>query len=179
MANLGFALVALLIAVPALCVVRSSDLVRAVLWLTATLLATAGLYAMLDAPFLAGVQVLTYVGGVATLMIFGVMVTRRSEGKGVEIDRTGRARAFIAAGGLFALMASSILRTDLTFAPATMATTPELARALTDTYLMAFEAASLLLLGAIVGAVVLARKRDPQPAARTTPASIAAEGAQP
>lgn len=177
MSLLGFALLATLIAIPALMVVRSKDLIRAVLWLTLMLVSTAVLYAALDAPFLAGVQVLTYVGGVVTLMIFGVMVTRRSEGNGVEIDGADKLRGFVAAAGLFGLMASCILRSELPGAPTAMATTNELALQLTDTYLMAFEVASLLLLGAIVGAVVLARKRDPEPAVKAEPAPAIVEGA--
>ena len=81
-AELGFGLLAvLLVGIPALRVVTCHDLVRAILWLAATLLGTAVLYAMLHAPFLAGVQVLTYVGGVVTLMVFGVMVTRKHDGR--------------------------------------------------------------------------------------------------
>ena len=71
--SIAFGLVAACALASAIFVVRSANLIRAVLWLGVTLLATAVLYAMMDASFLAAVQVLLYVGGVVTLMIFGVM----------------------------------------------------------------------------------------------------------
>lgn len=164
--ELGFgALAALLVGFPALRVVTSRDLVRAVLWLAVTLLGTAVLYALLHAPFLAGVQVLTYVGGVVTLMVFGVMVTRKHDGTTVAIDGTNRVRGALAALAFFAVVASAILRTDLSaLLPAETPSTQELGLALLDRYLLAFEVASVLLLAAIVSAVVLARRRDPLPA---------------
>lgn len=162
--DLGFGLVAAIILLSALFVVRSKNLIHAVLWLAVTLLGTAALYAILDAPFLAGVQVLTYVGGVITLTLFGVMVTRRHEGVEAAAENASNERGFIAATALFVVLALAIWKTPLP-TPATVApvSVADLARALVGPYLLAFEAASLLLLAAIVGAVVLARRRDPDP----------------
>ena len=161
-ARLGFALVAAVMVVAAVLVVRSRNLVRAVLWLALALIGTAALYALLDAPFLAGIQVLTYVGGVVTLMIFGVMVTGRHTGAVAEIDRAGSVRGLLVAGGFLALVGGAILRTDLSGpVPPPPPNTAELARSLLDDYLLAFEVTSLLLLAAVIGAVVLARRRDP------------------
>src|SRR5262249_47649167 len=157
----------LLVALPAIRTVTCRDLVHAVLWLAATLLGTAVLYALLCAPFLAGVQVLTYVGGVVTLMVFGVMVTRKHDGSTVTIDGTKRLRGGLAAVAFFAVVAWAILRTDLSpLVPVETPSTQDLAFVLLDRYLIAFEVASVLLLAAIVSAVVLARRRDPvtQPA---------------
>ena len=168
---LGF----LLVGVPALRVVTSRDLVRAVLWLAATLLGTAVLYALLHAPFLAGVQVLTYVGGVVTLMIFGVMVTRKYDGTTVAIDGVRRVRGLLVALAFFAVVAWGIVRTDLSaWAPVEPPSTQDLAVELLDRYLIAFEVASVLLLAAIVSAVVLARRRDPAtgPSAETPAVAV-------
>jgi len=161
--EIGFALLTfLLVGFPAIRVVTSRDLVRAVLWLAATLLGTAVVYALLHAPFLAGVQVLTYVGGVVTLMIFGVMVTRKYDGTTVAIDGTNLIRGALAAFAFFGLVAVAILRTDLSELRAVEPpSTQDLALSLLDRYLIAFEVASVLLLAAIVSAVVLARRRDP------------------
>jgi NADH-quinone oxidoreductase subunit J len=163
--ELGFGLLALiLVGVPALRVVTSGNLVRAILWLAATLLGTAVLYALLHAAFLAGVQVLTYVGGVVTLMVFGVMVSRMHEGTTFTIDGTGRLRGALAALGFFAVVAAAIVRTDLSaLSVVEPPSTQDLAFSLLDRYLLAFEVASVLLLAAIVSAVVLARRRDPAP----------------
>ncbi|MGO8969496.1 MAG: NADH-quinone oxidoreductase subunit J [Myxococcaceae bacterium] len=164
MPRLGFGLLALAMVVAALFVVRSRNLVRAVLWLALVLLLTAALYAILGAPFLAGVQVLTYVGGVVTLMIFGVMVTGRHEGAVAEVDSADRIRGLLLALAFFALVGGAILRTEFPpTLPPPPPTTAELARSLLTEYLLAFEVASLLLLAAVVGAVVMARRRDPAP----------------
>lgn len=180
--ELGFGLLALvLVGIPALRVVTCRDLVRSILWLAATLLGTAVLYALLRAPFLAGVQVLTYVGGVVTLMVFGVMVTRKHEGSNFTIDGTGRLRGALAALAFFVVVAVAIFRTDLTsLAPVDPPSTQDLAFSLLDRYLLAFEVASVLLLAAIVSAVVLARRRDPAPDPAATQESAALrEGSTP
>ncbi len=164
-AELGFGVFAfLLVGFPALRVVTSRDLVRAVLWLAVTLLGTAVLYALLHAPFLAGVQVLTYVGGVVTLMVFGVMVTHKHDGTTVGIDGANRVRGALGALAFFGVVAFAIVRTDLSsLTPVETPSTQDLAMALLDRYLIAFEVASVLLLAAIISAVVLARRRDPLP----------------
>lgn len=162
--DVGFGLVAFVLVASALQVVRTKDLVRAVLWLALSLLATAALYALMDAAFLAGVQVLTYVGGVVTLMVFGVMVTRRHDGSTHAAGRAGWLRGLLAAAALFAVLTTAILRTKLPAGAVGQETTvADLARALLGEHLLAFEATSLLLLAAIIGAVVLARRRDPVP----------------
>ncbi|HEY1334502.1 MAG TPA: NADH-quinone oxidoreductase subunit J [Myxococcaceae bacterium] len=180
--ELGFGLLALvLVGVPALRVVTSRDLVRAILWLAAALLGTAVLYALLHASFLAGVQVLTYVGGVVTLMVFGVMVTRKHEGTAFTIDGTSRLRGALAALGFLAVVGAAILRTDLSsFTAVEPPSTQELAFSLLDRYLLAFEVASVPLLAAIVSAVVLARRRDPAPGPATArEATALREGSTP
>lgn len=169
MSQLLFVLVALATAVSALMVVRTKDLVHAVLYLALVLLGTAVIYGLLEAPFLAGVQVLTYIGGVVTLMIFGVMVTRHHGGASPPAETADGARGLIVALGFFAVLAAGILQTDFGPMSAVAAPGPKaLARQLLDDHLLAFEAASLLLLAAIIGAVVLARKRDPAPASSTS-----------
>jgi len=151
-------------------VVRTANLVHAALWLGVTLLATAGLYAMLGASFLAGIQVLLYVGGVMTLMLFAVMITRRHEGLVVPADSTGRTRAAIASVVLFGVLAAAIGATPGLDAPAAaelpaQATTADIGRALVGQHVLAFEVVSFLLLAAVIGAIVIARRRDQEPAA--------------
>ena len=173
----AFGVVAACMFLSGLCVVTSRRLVRAVLWLALTLVATAALYAMLGASFLAAVQVLVYVGGVVTLMIVGVMVTRRHEGIAADIDTSRAVRAAAVSIALFAVVAYAILATPGLDAPAEapVATTADLGRALLVDHVFSFEVISFLLLGAIVGAIVIARRRDPAPALGPTPSPKEAE----
>ena len=138
------------------------NLVHAVLWLGVALAATAALFVAVEAPFLATVQVLLYIGGIVTLLIFGVMLTNRSAGAIVSRDLRGRVRAAVVAVVLFAAMATAILRSGdaVSEVAPTAASTADLAEVLLGKDLLAFEALSLLLLAAMVGAIVLARPRD-------------------
>jgi NADH-quinone oxidoreductase subunit J len=167
--TLGFAVVAICALVSAIFVVRSADLIRAVLWLGITLIATAALYAMLGASFLAGVQLLLYVGGVMTLMVFGVMITRRHVGIATTTtDTVHPVRGAIVALALFGVVANAIVKTEgLDTAPAVPLaplTLVDLGNAILHEHVLAFEVLSLLLLAAIIGAVVIARRHDPGPA---------------
>jgi NADH-quinone oxidoreductase subunit J len=184
---LAFGIVAGFALLSAIAVVRSHDLVHAVLWLGVTLFATAVLYAILGASFIAGVQVLLYIGGVVTLMIFGVMVTRRHDGPdqralGTKLEDTASVRAGAVALAIFVSIAWAVLATDGLDAPAPAAgsSAADLGRALLHDHLLAFEAVSMLLLAAMVGAIVIARRRDQgavkQPAVRPAPARATAEG---
>ncbi|MBW2542640.1 MAG: NADH-quinone oxidoreductase subunit J [Deltaproteobacteria bacterium] len=156
-----FFAVAAAILVSAAKVVSSRDLVHAVLWLGVVLVLTAGMFLLLSAPFLAGIQLLLYTGGVITLMLFGVMLTRRHREIGVEVDSSRRLPGALGALALFGAMACAIFRTEL---PAWPASEPipavEIGRAFLTDHLIAFEALSVLLLAAMIGAIVLGRQRD-------------------
>jgi NADH-quinone oxidoreductase subunit J len=145
-------------------VITQKNPVHSALALIVTLLAQASIYLMLYAPFVAGVQIILYAGGIMVLFLFVIML--------VSVDRSMRERQFnsqwvvgvIAAtvlGGLFIAVytkgtslfpdhASPVLEGDNTQKIATM---------LYGQYMFAFEIASLLLLVAIIGAVVMAKKR--------------------
>ncbi|MEZ4226232.1 MAG: NADH-quinone oxidoreductase subunit J [Polyangiaceae bacterium] len=164
MALIAFGIVAACLLASALLVATSKNLVHAVLWLAVTLVATAALYVMLGAEFLAGIQVLLYAGGVITLMLFGVMLTRREQRIMVENETSRRRRPLAAftSLGLFALLALAIIQTpQLPQAPASrVTTTAELGRSILGEHLLAFEVLSVLLLAAMIGAIVLARRHD-------------------
>jgi NADH-quinone oxidoreductase subunit J len=154
--------------------VQSRNLIHAVLWLAVTLLGTAVLFGMLDAPFLAGIQILTYIGGVVTLVIFGVMVTRRHEGGVAVAERGDPVRGALSAGGLTVLLWVALWKTPLEDRIAPTASAAEIGKLLLTTHLVAFEAASVLLLAAIVGAVAIARRRDADPATGEEPSTLPA-----
>jgi len=158
---LPFFVLAALILLGAVRVVASRDLVRAVLWLGVVLVLTAVMFLMLGAPFLAGMQLLLYTGGVITLMLFGVMLTRRHHEIGVEIENSRRLPAALGSAALFVAMASAIVRTELpVWSSPIPVPTVEIGRAILTDYLVAFEVLSILLLAAMIGAIVLGRQRD-------------------
>ena len=163
MAWIAFSLIALVILNSALCVVRSTDLVHTVFWLALTLLGTAALFVHLDAEFLAAVQVLLYTGGVITLMLFGIMLTRRIEGVRVLHESGNHKRALASAVAVFGAIVTAIYRDKQTaHAVATdLPGTEELGQLFLQEMVLPFELLSLLLLAAMVGAIALARKVDP------------------
>jgi NADH-quinone oxidoreductase subunit J len=160
---IAFGIVAACLLLAALFVVTSKNLVHAVLWLAVSLGVTAALYVLLQAPFLAGIQILLYTGGVITLMLFGVMLTRRHERVMIENETAPGRRlpGLLAAAALFGVVAAATTRTSgLPAGPTRMVRADEIGRSFLTEHLLAFEVLSLLLLVAMIGAIVLARKTD-------------------
>jgi NADH:ubiquinone oxidoreductase subunit 6 (subunit J) len=145
----------------ALGTVLSKNLVHAVFWLALTLVSTAGLFVRLSAGFMAGAQVLLYAGGVITLMIFGVMLTTRIQGGPILHENRKLARGAVIACAVAVLLFLQILRAPMP-APASVpsASAADLGRAFLTDFVLPFEALSVLLVAAMVGAIVLARKVD-------------------
>lgn len=144
----------------ALAVVLLRDVFRAALVLVLCFLAVAGLYITLSADFLAFVQILIYVGAIAVLLIFGIMMTRGVQ-RGSPHGRL-RLPALVVAVALLVTLIFIFVGTDWavqTTAPTTP-TTAALADVLFNKFLLPFEVASVLLLAAVIGAIVLARERD-------------------
>jgi len=138
--------------------------VHSALALIMTLLALAGLYLMLYAPFVAGVQIILYAGGIMVLFLFVIMLVNLERNKKEEQFNKQWIVGLIAAVALFALFVFVYVKGQSLF-PATNVQLPEgentqqVAVLLYRDYMFAFEIASLLLLVAIIGAVVMAKKR--------------------
>jgi NADH-quinone oxidoreductase subunit J len=145
-------------------VITRKNPVHSALALIVTLLAQASIYLMLYAPFVAGVQIILYAGGIMVLFLFVIML--------VSIDRSIRERQFnsqwvvgtiaaVALGGLF--IAVYVKGTSIFPAHALPMiendNTQKIAMLLYGQYMFTFEIASLLLLVAIIGAVVMAKKK--------------------
>ena len=152
-----------------LCITRRSPVASA-LWLIATFFSIAGLFVLLDAHFLAAVQVLVYAGAIMVLFLFVIMLLNLGRpGPGDMKGWTGRVIALVAglllAGELLLLRSavppSQLRRTasGVTELLRTAGPVKSLAVPLFQGYLVPFEVASLMLLAAIVGAVVLAKRR--------------------
>lgn len=154
----------------AVAVVATRDLVRAVLWLALGLITTAVAYMALSADFIAAAQVLLYTGGIVTLMLFAVMLTRRLDGAKVAVAAgLGGTRGPIAGIALFGLLAVAILEGSPARGERLMvADSAGLGVAFLTRHVLAFELLSVLLLAAMIGAIALARKDTQTPLPRTT-----------
>ena len=145
-------------------VITRKNPVHSALALIVTLLAQASIYLMLYAPFVAGVQIILYAGGIMVLFLFVIML--------VSIDRSVKERQFnsqwivgmIAATALGGLFIAVFMKGKNIFPEHALPViendnTQKIATMLYGQYMFAFEIASLLLLVAIIGAVVMAKKR--------------------
>lgn len=155
-----FAFVAVVMSIAAVRVVTTKNLVHGALYLVVTLLGAAIVFLITLAEFVAWVQVLIYVGAVIVLLLFGLMLTRAPIGR-TALDNEQRGLAALIALGLFSIMSVTLWRAfegkSIKFGEATLA--GELGQQLFTRFVLPFEVVSVLLLAALVGAVVLA-KRD-------------------
>ena len=164
--QIAFLLVALFTLGSGFLVVTTRNLVHAALWLVATLFGVAVTYALLHANFLAVVQVVVYIGAIAILFIFAVMLTRKDiRDQGAQQNSNwwlGALLAVLTFGGLFFLLQGwngmSKTAADL---PSGYDSISLLGNALVspDAYVLPFEVASVLLVAALVGAVYVAFNR--------------------
>jgi NADH-quinone oxidoreductase subunit J len=160
-----FYILAAIIAGCSVLTVISQRIIRSAVFLLLALLATAGLYLLLDYQFLAAVQVAVYAGGIMVLFIFSILLTQQP-GKDVAFEKPKR----IIVAGLAALaglaVCAHIIFTNVFKAGGYLAKQldmKELGIAMMgtgkDQYLLPFEAVSLLLLACIIGGIMIARKR--------------------
>ncbi len=161
-----FAVLALVILGPALMVVTTRNMVHAALWLIGTLFGVAALYAYLNAGFLAVVQVVIYIGAIAILFIFAVMLTRKEiRDRGAQQNAGWWLSAIVAAlvlAGLVLLVLSwSGFGKQAADFPPGFDSVGLLGNALVspNAFVLPFEVASVLLLAALVGAVYIAFAR--------------------
>jgi NADH-quinone oxidoreductase subunit J len=159
-----FYFLAIMAVVSAIAVITRRNPVHAALSLIVTLLSLAGFYLMLYAPFVAGVQVVLYAGGIMVLFLFVIMLVNLEQNiREYQFNKHWQVGtiAALALGGLLAFVyyrGSDIFPHQLAPLPETE-NTQQIGLALYGNYMLSFEIASLLLLVAIVGAVVMAKKR--------------------
>ena len=164
-----FYIFAAIAVVSAILVITRHNVVHSAAFLGATLFAVAGIFLTLHAEFLAGVQVIVYVGGTLVLFVFVIML--------ISVERAEHERQYnrqwtvalltaaILIGeigyGLYRGRDSFVLPEVVPPAAAAAGNSEQVGTALYTAYLLPFEIASILLLVAIVGAVVLSKKRTP------------------
>ena len=149
--------------VGALGVVMAKSLFRAALFLVLSFVGVAGFYLLLEAEFLAMVQLLVYVGAISILIIFAIMLSRRMMSSEYRARNEQWLVALVSAAALCIIMVFILLQVNWPVQPSVVPPNliQELGIALVspDQFVLVFEVASVLLLVALVGAVVIARER--------------------
>lgn len=151
----------------AVMLVSLRNLVRSVLAMILSFTGVALLYLVLNAEFLAAVQILIYVGAVAILILFAVMLTQRVADPSRPVNNSQAWLAFTVASALFVLLMTALAPLkwpDLPELPLlqgsteTVASVMNIGTQLMGAYLLPFEVASIVLLVALLGAIILARE---------------------
>lgn len=159
----AFWLLAALTLGSALMVAVVRDLIHAVLLLILSFVGVAGLFLTLSADFVAVVQVLIYAGAISVLMLFAILLTPRAARDNATVSY--KAPVSVIAGLFGAIIVSVAVSTDWakTDEDRFDTTAAAIGRALLDPFVLPFEVASVLLLAAMVGAIILVRPGREQP----------------
>ena len=163
--EVAFWIIAVAMALAAIGVVRSDNVVHAALFLVVVLAGSAAQYILLLAEFVAWVQVLIYIGAIVVLFLFGVMLTRAPmrEESG-KLDNNQRLASAVVALFLFGVLTVFLVDafegSDVEFndSMVQLGSTANVGDSIFRTYVIPFEVVSMLLLAALVGAVALARR---------------------
>ena len=167
--NVAFGILAAASVLAALRVVTTKNVVHAALYLVVVLGSVGAMYVLLVAEFVAVVQVLVYIGAIIVLFLFGVMLTRTQVGRDPDLDNDQRGPAVVVALFLLGVMSFALvdhfedtelpdLTNDSQQAIEAARGTRAVADSIFSQYLVPFEVVSILLLAALVGAIVLARR---------------------
>ena len=164
--TLAFIILALLTVAGAVGAMALRNLVHCVLCLVVTFAGLAAVFLQLNAEFVGFVQILVYVGAVAILIVFAILLTRSTEEAGPPAQRNGAGWGLWTAGVAFVIMAGAILSSGMTRVAEPNKAAPTVRRIgdqLMQDYVLPLEVLGLLLTAAMVGAVVIAmqeRKKD-------------------
>jgi NADH:ubiquinone oxidoreductase subunit 6 (subunit J) len=158
--EIAFVVLALVGGVAALRLVTSRNVVHAALYLVVTLAMVGGTYLLVAAEFLAWVQVLIYVGAIVVLLLFSLMLTKAPIGRETLDNQQRGYAAMVGVGvlaGLSILIQDSFAGKRVVLQPAR---TAQVGTAIFRDFVLPFEVVSVLLLAALIGAVVIARKEE-------------------
>lgn len=159
--NTFFLIIAAVSTFAALKMVTTSNVVHAALYLLIVLAGVAAVYVILGAEFAAATQVLVYIGAILVLLLFGVMLTRAKIGSDSDLDHDQKWIGALISVVLAAVMGYSLWE-EFEDAKLPDDRLPQRTEAVADTifstYIVPFEAISVLLLAALIGAVVVARR---------------------
>src|SRR5262245_671729 len=166
--DIAFTLLAIVMIGSAIRVVTTKNVVHAALYLVVVLAGVAAQYILLASEFVAISQVLVYIGAIVVLFLFGIMLTRPELGHSDDLDNAGPQKAvglvvaLLLAGTMGWALWDKWRDRPIEVIGQTTAqlgqTTPQISDSIFGTYLVAFEVASVMLLAALIGAIVLARR---------------------
>jgi len=162
--NIAFYVLAVAMAVAAIGVVRSQNIVHAALYLVVVLAGAAGLYILVAAEFVAWVQVLIYIGAIVILFLFGIMLTRAPMRSTGSLDNSQRWASVVVSLFMFGVITALLVdayggkEIKLNDRLVALGNTNTVGSSIFRDYLVPFEVVSMLLLAALVGAVVIARR---------------------
>ena len=161
--NIIFLVISLAMVGSAIRVVTSPNVVHAALMLVVALAGSAALFVMLGAEFVAWTVVLVYIGAVIVLFLFGIMITRAPTGRdSVRLDHERRWPAALIALAMFVTIAwATTIAFDDALISDGVVRAEDLGSVLFSRYVIPFEVVSFVLLAALIGGIVLARK-DPE-----------------
>ena len=157
--EIAFTIMAIIAGAAGIMVVASRNVVRSALFLVGVLGSIGALFILLGAEFLGWVQVLIYVGAIVVLLLFGIMLTKAPIGR-VALDNQQRGVALLVALSIFGTLTYLIWRAfgDERIALKQVVRTKDIGNSLFSSFVLPFEAVSVLLLAALVGAIVIARR---------------------
>lgn len=158
-----FAVLAVIALFGALMVVASKNPVHSVLWLIVTFFAISGHYILLNAQFLAVVNIIVYAGAIMVLFLFVIMLMNLSKTTEIQKSRWLRFAGVLAGGCLLLVLVAALRNTEVKGAAAqvnegNIGLIKNLGKELFSTYVVPFEISSILFLSAMVGAVVIGKK---------------------
>lgn len=160
--NIFFYLIATVMVIAAIGVVSSNNMVHAALYLVVVLAGVAAQFLLLGAEFVGVTQVLVYIGAVIVLFLFGIMLTRARVGAEDNLNHENVWPAVLTAALLVAVMGFAVIDfagdEEIDVLGNSPTTVEQVSDSIFSTYIVAFEAISVLLLAALIGAIVVARK---------------------
>jgi NADH-quinone oxidoreductase subunit J len=161
-AEVAFVIIGLAAVIGAIRVVTARNVVRAALYLVVTLSSVAGVYLLLEAEFVAWVQILIYVGAIVILFLFGLMLTKAPIGR-EALDNQRRGVALLVSLAILAGLVYlfwGAFEWDAPRIDPIEGTTAAVGTSIFSSFILPFEVISFLLLAALIGAIVLSRKDD-------------------
>ena len=158
--NIFFSIMAAVMIGSALKVVTTRNVVHAALWLILVLAGAAGQFLLLGAEFVGVTQVLVYIGAIIVLFLFGIMLTKASMGDDEDVNLANRPMAAAVGTLLLAIMAYATIDfwRDAELPEGTRTSAATVSDSIFSDFIVPFEATSVLLLAALIGAIVVARK---------------------